>query len=240
MRNTARDPRDNPGWVSALHLTSNGDVLVGCGDGKLILFSSYSNVKFAPPEMCSRGEEHHGEIVGLYYHTPSKLLVVGFAGETGISCGRVHIHKCTQDIRSGLTSQWRRYCCRLTDDLPLYVLECVSTSDSALEVWCGSNSSNVEVWTFPVRSDVMWTADTVEKESTTIKTTQSTSGRDMTVKQMKLCYDSTMMIVLLYQPNSRDHAITFIDVKSKKALKSVPCTFPSKLINCKFVYWSLV
>lgn len=143
-------------------MTSGGDVLVGCGDGMLILFSSFSS-RFVPSQMCSRGEEHHGEVVGLYYHARSKLLVVGFAGETGVSCGRVHIHKCTQDIRSGLTSQWRRYCCPLTDDLPLCVLECVSPSDSVLEVWCGSNNSNVEVWTIPVKSDVMWTADTVEK-----------------------------------------------------------------------------
>ena len=231
MRNTARDPRENPGWVSTIHMTSEGNVLVGCGDGKLMVFKTINKSKFVPSEMCSRDEEH-GEIVGIYYHTPSNMLVIGFAGG---SCGRVHIHKCTQGIRNGLTTQWRRYCCPLNNDLPLHVLECVSLSPSTLDVWCGSKNSTLEVWSFPVSSDIVWTTESMEKESTTIEIAQLTGRGDMTVKQMKLSCDSTMMIVLLYQPSSQDHVIIFVDIKTKKSLKSFPCTFPGKQADILFI-----
>ena len=212
--------------VSALHMTADNDILVGCADGKVILFDSLGTKMISDPASVCYPDYHHGEIIGLYHDVEGKLLIIGF------SSGNVHIKKCTEGIRKCLVNQREDFCSSISNRLQLHALECVSSqSTSALEIWCGSEESMIEVWSLPKREHLTPTLDTVsqQRQITTVQaghTTMSEGG--MVVKQMTpgtgLC--EAKMVALLHKQNTT--VIAFVDMTSKIIEKTVQCNLSSE------------
>ena len=216
--------------VSALHMTADRDILVGCADGKVILFDSTGTKMISDPASSCFPDYHHGEIIGLYHDVEGKLLVIGF------SSGNVHIKKCTDGIRNCLVNQRKDFCSSISDRLQLHALECISSqSISVLEIWCGSEESKIEVWSLPERECLTPTLDTVsqQRQITTVQTGHTTIGeRGMAVKQMKpgtgLC--ESKMVALLHKQNTT--VIVFVDMTSKIIEKTVQCNLSGKFCLC--------
>ena len=215
--------------VSALHMTADKDILVGCADGKVILFDSTGTKMISDPASTCFPDYHHGEIIGLYHDVEGKLLVIGF------SSGNVHIKKCTEGIRNCLVNQRKDFCSSISDRLQLHALECVSSqSTSVLEIWCGGEESKIEVWSLPEREHLTPTLDTVsQRQITTVQTGHTTIGeRGMVVKQMKpgtgLC--ESKMVALLHKQNTT--VIAFVDMTSKIIEKTVQCNLSGMYCLC--------
>ena len=177
--------------------------------------------------MCSEFAEEHGEIVALQYLPQPQLLVMGF------DMGKVHIYHCPESIRDTITSNMKQYCAHLIDVSSLYSIRCLlSPSGGSLEVWCGTDCSAVEVWSFQLRPGMKWVAGMVDKEELIIPIHLPSASRNITVKQMQLNYDSTCVVALLHQPGSHLSSLTFIDVASKTILQSVNCGRVSGVCVC--------
>lgn len=212
--------------VTALHMSSEGGcvssdfghILVGCSNGDLIDWDGTKSI-FHPADLCSRGWglDEHGEINGLHYEALFGMLIIGFAS------GRVHVVMCSDGVRSGLENNKGLYCFALNQGLPwLHALQCVYQPPSPLEVWCGSESDQLEVWFLSPGPDNPYT---LQRDVITVSLSDSDSSsrhNSLVVRRMHLNHDSTQMVVLLQKV--LDHAIAFVDVNSHVLLKIIQCT----------------
>ncbi len=200
--------------VTALYMTPDTrHILVGCSDGSLLLID-FQGAKstFRPAATCS-GE--HGEINGVHYETSIGLLVVGFAE------GKVHVVTCPHGVQSGFDYQ-SQYCFTLEQGLPLlHAMQCVCLSPPDLEVWCGTESNQLEVWSLSLRPG---NPPTLERKVTTVSLSDNDSSpghKSPPVKLMRLNHELTQMIVVLQKVEAS--AITFVDVRSLTVIKSIQC-----------------
>lgn len=209
-----------------------GEILIGCSDGKLIHYDKERTKSISDPScVCSVGVEH-GRIIKIHFNHHSKLLIIGF------DHGRIHIKKCTQGLRNSLfgASQWRECCCTLSSSIPsLSALECfslprLSSSEHVipcnpphLEVWCGTNSDEIEVWTLSVDHNTTWNTETVNQirklHKVPLRSLAEVDG--VSVKVMSPNDDRTQMAVVLVTPDAQN-MIAIVDVTAKKCLKSLP------------------
>lgn len=208
-----------------------GEILIGCSNGKLIHYDKERTKSISDPScVCSAGVEH-GRIIKIHFDHHSKLLIIGF------DHGRIHIKKCTQGLRNSLFggSQWRECCCTLSSNSPsLSALECFSlprlssepvspSNPPHLEVWCGTNSDEIEVWSLSVDHNTTWNTDTVNQ----IRKWHKVSLRNLaevygtSVKLMSPNDDKTQMAVVLVTPDTQN-IIAIVDVTAKQCLKSLP------------------
>ena len=163
------------------------------------------------------GHEEHGEIVAVHLETFFELLIVGFAN------GRVHIIKCPGGVVSNLNSRQEERCISLEQDLPcLHAMHCLYKPPSPLEIWCGTESDRLELWCFPPSPDGVSDPYRLEREIT-ILSLSNNSQQKATVRQMRLNYDLTHMVVLLKSSQVECNEITFVDIRSRMLLKSVQC-----------------
>ena len=206
-----------------------GEILIGCGDGKLIHYDKERTKSISDLScVCSAGVEH-GRIIKIHYDHPSKLLIVGF------DQGRIHIKKCTQGLRNSLFggTQWRECCCALSTNQNLLALECFSLLQSGsepvspsspphLEVWCGTNSHEIEVWSLDVVHNATWNTETVNQIRTVHKVPVSnlSGSRNVSLKLMSPSADTTRMAVVL--ATSDTTVIALFDTTTKQCLKSIP------------------
>lgn len=215
----------------ALHYTDDGDIFVGCADGTLMLYDS-DHVKYEtnPSESCSKGVLH-GDIIKIFYDKATSLLVIGF------NSGRIHIEKCTQGVVKSMSSkfQWRVCCGTLSENVALQSLECVflkaENESSAgvthpLEIWCGTNTNTVEVWSLPVNSSIAWTTETVEKSRQICYIKLPSSELDaLPLKHelkstLKLSEDGSKIVVLLQLSGRMSTClVAIVDIASKDCLK---------------------
>ena len=195
-------------------MTPKSEILVACSDGKLLLFVQEGTHTCNPSDMCSSCHDEHGEIVGLYYETTLQTAVIGFAS------GRVHINLCFDGIHSVVEEG--QYCNSLSQGLPwLHAMQCVSHPPSTLEVWCGTESNQLEIWSFSINPDAMWDPNSVDMHITTVCLASHINGQKTMVKQMKLNHDSTLMVVFLHRQGSK--VMVLVDVLSMAVVKSVHC-----------------
>lgn len=206
-----------------------GEVLVGCEDGKLFHYDKERTRSVSDPScVCSSGVEH-GRIIKMYYDDHSKLLIIGF------DQGRVHIKKCTQGLRNSLFggTHWRECCCTLTGNGGLFALECFTllgsggepvspTNPPQLELWCGTDSPEIEVWSLAVVSDLTWSTETVNKIRKVHKVPlSSVVDKDKAcVKLMSSCSDGSQMAVVLSVSDA--HMVAIVNTKTKQCLTSIP------------------
>ena len=218
----------------ALYYTDDGNIFVGCADGTLILYDS-DHVKYEtnPSESCSKGVSH-GDIISIFYDKTTSLLVIGF------NSGRIHIEKCTQGIVKSMSSkfQWRVCCGTLSESVTLHSLECaflkVENESSAgathpLEIWCGTNTNTIEVWSLLFNSSVAWTTETVEKSRHIcyiklprgeVDALQEVSLHHELKSTLKLSEDSSKIVVLLQSSGRKATCLVAImDTASKDCLK---------------------
>ena len=181
-----------------------------------------------PSCLCASGAGH-GRIIKMHYDDQSKLLIIGF------DQGRIHVKKCTQGLRNSLFggTQWRECCCTLSCGGGLFALECFSplgsgssepvspTHSPQLELWCGTSSAQIEVWTLRVGSDLTWSRETVNQIREIQKVPLgSVLGEDhATVKLMSPSSDGSRMAVALSMYATCMMAI--VDLKTKQCLASV-------------------
>lgn len=215
--------------MTAIHATVEGEILIGCGDGKLIHYDKERTKSITDPScVCSSGMEH-GRIIKVQYDPPSKLLIIGF------DQGQVHIKKCTQGLRNSLFggTQWRECCCTLSSNQSLLALECFSSSKSGsepvspsnpphLELWCGTTSHEIEVWNFSVVHSLTWNTETVNQIRKVFQVPVSNlSGIDkVSVKLMSRSDDDAQLAAVLATPETT--IIAVVDVKKKQCLASIP------------------
>ena len=158
--------------MTAVHATVTGEVLVGCDDGKLIHYDQERTKSISDPSCDCRASVEHGRIVNIHYDNVTNLLIVGF------DRGRIHIKKCTRGLRNSLFdgSQRRECCYTLHSHQNLFALECllvqVSSSEPAspststpsnLEVWCGTSSCKIEVWSLEMAQSAIWSTESVDQ-----------------------------------------------------------------------------
>ena len=252
--------------VTAVFMTPEEEILVGCSDGKLVLYDASGIKSVSDPScLCTDGYEHR-EIVEIYYHTPSKLLVVGYQS------GQVHINHCTQGLRNSLfnVTQWRQCCYTLTSIHQLNALKCISiaitlpnrtkgiatevgatevgttemgatqevtsegvateagvgSSDDSLEcqsleVWCGGNSNQLEVWTLPWSDNAAWTTNTIDELMSVVcvDVGSDITGAEVSVRRMKESHDGSKMVVVLQ--TSQASAIVLVDAVTKQCVKTI-------------------
>ena len=217
------------GSVIAVHATVTGEVLVGCDDGKLIHYDQERTKSISDPSCDCRVGVEHGSIIKIHYDDMSKLLIIGF------DHGRMHIKKCMQGLRNSLFggTQRRECCCSLNSNQNLFALECLSVPVSGgepvsplsppnLEVWCGTSSHEIEVWSLEVAQSATWSTETVDqiRKVKQVPVNTANENDDISVKLMTLSDDQTRMAVALATPNAP--IIAIMDVEAKECLKSIP------------------
>lgn len=217
------------GSVTAVHATVSGEVLVGCDDGKLIHYDQERTKSISAPSCDCRAGLEHGSIIKIHYDQMTNLLIIGF------DRGRIHIKKCIQGLRNSLfDGTQRRVCCySLHNGQNLFALECLSVQVSGgepvgpsnLEVWCGTSSCEIEVWSLEVaQSGANWSTETVDQiqkvQQVPVNAANESDG--ISVKLMSLSDDQTRMAVALATPNAPVTVIAIIDVGAKRCLKSIP------------------
>lgn len=212
--------------MTAVHATVTGEVLIGCDDGKLIHYDVERTKSISDPSCDCRAGVEHGRIIKIHYDHMSKLLIIGF------DHGRIHIKKCTQGLRNSLF-QWRECCCSLHSNYQnLFALECLSVQGSGeepvspssppnLEVWCGTSSHEIEVWSLEVAQSATWSAGTGTvdqiRKVQQIPLNIANENDDVSVKLMSLSSDQKRMAIALNTPT-----IAIMDIKAKQCLKSIP------------------
>ena len=218
------------GGVTAVHAIVTGEVLIGCDDGKLIHYDKGRTKSISDPSCnCQAGIEH-GSIIKIHYDHMTNLLIIGF------DRGRIHIKKCTQGLRNSLFdgTQRRERCYSLSSNQNLFALECLSVKASSsepvssspscpsnLEVWCGSSSCEIEVWSLEVAQSATWSTETVDliRKVQQVPVNTANDNHDTPIKLMSLNDDQTRMAVALAIPNAA--IIAVIDVEAKQCLKSI-------------------
>ena len=215
--------------VCVLHCTSDGVMLAALANGRVMVFDTNGTRSFNEPEkVCSEFTEEHGEVIAMQYLSQPKLLVMGF------DRGKVHIYSCPESIRDTLTSSKRQYCSQLVDSSSLYSIQCLPLSSSlgdTMEVWCGTDSSTVEVWCYKLRPDMEWVNGTVKREESVIPICLPSASRHVTIKQMEVNNNSTYIVALLHQPGSQLSSLAFISVMSKTVVKYIRCGRISGVFN---------
>ena len=215
--------------MTAVHATVTGEVLIGCDDGKLIHYDKERTKSISDPSCVCMGGVEHGGIVKIHYDHLSKLLIIGF------DHGRIHMKKCIQGLRNSLFggTQWRECCCTLHNSQSLFALECLSiwgsggepvspSSPPNLEVWCGTNSHEIEVWSLKVAHSATWSTETVDqvRKVQQVPVNVVTENGDVSVKLMSLSDDETRMAVVLATPSTP--IIAIMDVEVKQCLRLIP------------------
>ena len=216
--------------MTALHATAMGEILIGCSDGKLIHYDKQRTKSISDPScVCSAGVEH-GRIIKIHFDHNSKLLIVGF------DQGRIHIKKCTQGLRNSLFggSQWRECCCALSSYIPsLSALECFSmlgsdsepvspTNPPHLELWCGTDSHEIEVWSLSIAHSTTWNTETVNKtrEVHKVPVSNLSASDGVSLKLMSPSDDKTRMAIVL-KTSDAQNMVAVVDVTAKQCLKSL-------------------
>jgi acetyl/propionyl-CoA carboxylase alpha subunit len=216
--------------VTAVHAIVTGEVLIGYEDGKLIHYDQERTKSISDPSCDCRAGVEHGSIIKIHYDHMTNLLIIGF------DRGRIHIKKCTQGLRNSLfDGTQRRECCySLRSNQNLFALECflVQTSSSEpispssscpsnLEVWCGTSSYEIEVWSLEVAHSANWNTESVDQirkvQQVPVNTENDNQG--VSVKLMSLNDDQTRMAVALATPKTA--IIVVVDVEAKQCLKSI-------------------
>ena len=213
--------------MTAVHMTSTEEVLIGCDDGKLIHYDSERTRSISNLSCDCRASVEHGGIIKIHYDPLSKLLIIGF------DHGRVHIKKCTQGLRNSLFggTQWRECCCSLQSHPNLFALECLMVQGSGdepaspssppnLELWCGTKSHEVEVWSLEVAQSATWSTGTVDQIRKVQQVSVNIENGEASVKLMNLSGDQTKIAVALATSNTP--IIAILDVEAKLCLKSIP------------------
>lgn len=230
------------GSVTVVHATVTGEILVGCDNGKLIHYDKERTKSISDPScLCSEGMEH-GRIINIHYDHQSKLLIIGF------DHGRVHIKNCTQGLRNSLFggAQERECCCSLSSKQSLLAIECLSLQGSgdelaspssplSLEVWCGTKSHVIEVWSLEVVQNATWTTETVNeiRKVYQVPVVGLAEMDNVSVKLMSPSSDETQMAIVLVTP---DTVIAIMDVPRKRCLKSIPFNQSGMYSTCTCIF----
>ncbi len=216
--------RNNP--VIALHHSTDGHIFVALTDGSLTLYDK-DRFKYTtqPAQSCHTPQLPHGDIVRMFYDPRSLLLVVGFAS------GRLHIEKCTQGVAKSISgvTPWRKFCGGLACKDELKSMECiVSQGSSRLDIWCGTATSSIEVWSLEIDSSDTWGTDTVEG----CRTVSNVRVPELVVPDgsyrgsmgvcLRVSEDQSKMMVYIKSPGlSRASShVTIMDVATKAPIKS--------------------
>ena len=188
-----------------------------------MLYDWQGRVNSDPASSCVTHGNEHGAIIKIHYNSACRLLVLGYRS------GFVHIRSCTQDLRTVLTSgNWRpQFCSAIDQDRALVSLECLcqpygSHSSLTFELWCGSDSSALYVWSFNINYDTIWTPEALERSRTVsvVDLTSAGVSPHARVTQIALCPDQKLAVAVL-QDTVEQQSLLFQRQRSRTVGSSV-------------------
>lgn len=204
--------------VTALHVTPDNEVLVGCEDGRVLVYDGRGGQQhsYTPSWNCSV-QGHHGRIVGLRANVRN-LLVVGFEG------GQIHLGDATHGVRESMSSCLGVYCSSLGVGRLLTALECVpsETETDVADLWFGTDGNQVEVWSIAVKSDLIWSRGARISERVFAVACPALPPRDTRTKSLRLSHDRAHVMALLVGERIR-YAIAFFLTRTKELVRVVDC-----------------
>lgn len=198
--------------ITALYVSSDMTIFVGREGGNVLTIR-----KKEPPHQitvnCCGENYHHGNAIFIRYIHPQDLLVLGFSNGYG------HFVKANlSSLGGGIGCCYCANLQNITSQVNVY--EMIHKTKTSLEVWCGCDKAAIEVWEFPLSSQMHWRQTTVKRTAHLVKLenimyTPPTSA----VSKMTLSPDESTVFVLIRDKMRHSSSVCQIDVAKRQPLK---------------------